>query len=112
MKRHAKTLQAKAKENEVTYLGRGKWNVKSATSDNDYMVTALREGYTCTCQWKSYPNNRFRPCSHTMSVMAWQEQQDGRRASFWANEEDARRQHHTKTRIGLGLRMTTRKARG
>jgi hypothetical protein len=111
MKRHAKSLQSKAKRCQVTPLAqRGKFQVKS-TSGSTYTITALSNGgFVCCCEWSKYHDTSRRPCTHVLAVELYLQNAGARAASFWADADDAGRQHNTTERVGRGLWMTTRKA--
>jgi len=111
MKRHAKTLQAKAKKNLVTPgSGRGEFLVTSSTSGKRYTVKAHADNtFTCCCRWSQYHDTRRDPCSHVLAVMEWLEQSGARALSFWDNTEDLGRQHRRAEQIGRGLWASSRK---
>jgi len=111
MNRHTDKLTAKAKQCKVTPTNdRGRFEVKSP-SGKTYSVWMLSEGNgnetACCCKWSEYHPNRV--CAHKLAVILWLEQSGRRWASFWANEEDAQRQHRHTERV-QDVFMTTRRA--
>lgn len=109
MKRHAKTLQRKAKANQVRPSPDGTFTVTSATSGNEYTVFALANGeYRCTCKWAEYHPQR--PCTHMLAVQEWLAQAGRASLSFWGSEADAERQRRPVERVGPGLLATRRRA--
>ena len=110
MKRQAKTLQQKAKNNQVQPVASGKFWVTSATSGKRYLVSELSNGgFQCVCKWSEYHDTSKNPCSHTMAVREWLEVASNRKLSFWSAPEEAQRQHRPIERIGVGLWTTSRK---
>lgn len=110
--RNAKQLQVKSKSHQVTQLTATTYTVKSGSSGSVYTVTQLQTGFTCDCSWGSYRkrNDPRSGCSHTISVVSWLAQWEGRRVSAWASEEQARKQHKSiETGLGDNLTLTTRK---
>ena len=109
MTRNAKGLQTKSKKNQVQPLGGSEFMVTSATSGERYLVTDLAGGgLQCTCEWSKYHRTDLKPCSHCLAVEEWLEQAGGRRLSFWAFEDDAKKQHRPARLVGLGLWATSR----
>jgi len=110
MRRHAKSLQKKARGHKV-YLGRhkGTFIVVSGSSGEPYTVWALANGgFRCpSCEWgKWHPRDE---CSHILSVRQWLETSGHRSLSFWASETDAQRQHRPTEQVSSGLWATSRK---
>jgi hypothetical protein len=111
MDRQAKQLQAKAKKNEVALgSGPGEFLVTSSTSGKTYRVREVAGGFVCCCKWASYRDTRKHPCTHVLAVEEWLEQASGRRLSFWADKQDAQRQHRPTSSVGVGLLATSRGA--
>lgn len=108
MRRHAKRLQVKAYANDVIGHDGSKWEVKSATSDEQYTIFQTgRNELRCTCDWAKY--NPTEPCTHTAAVTIEVARRKGYRVYLWASEEDARRQRNRTAKIGSGLWMTLKK---
>jgi len=111
MNRNAKGLQTKAKKNRVQPIGGSEFLVTSATSGSQYLVTDLAGGgLQCTCEWSKYHRTDLKPCSHCLAVEEWLEQAGSRSLSFWASEDNAKRQHRPARLVGLGLWATSRVA--
>lgn len=109
MNRQAKNLQAKAKKNQVAHISQGRYTVTSATSGKEYPVQEKRGGHSCSCRWAKYHDTRINPCTHVLAVEEWLAQASGRSLSFWANDEDAKRQHRPTELVGVGLLATARR---
>lgn len=111
MQRHAKSLQKKATKCTVTPTShKGKFDVLSP-SGSTYTITALSNGgFVCGCTWSQYHDTSRRPCTHVLAVELYLQNAGARTASFWADADDAGRQHNKTERVGRGLWMTTRKA--
>ena len=110
MKRQAKQLQSKAKKSQVGQNADGTFTVTSATSGKSYLVAQFDSGFRCCCDWAKYHDTRFKPCSHVLAVEAYLEEAGTRSLSFWASEEDAKRQHRPVRRVGQGVWATSRAA--
>ena len=111
MKRHAKSLQAKAKKVELIAVRKDSYLVKS-TSGQEYTIFDHSDGtFTCTCKWAEFHNTRVQPCAHVLGLMeALENLTEDQKLSFWETEEDAKRQHRPVVRVGLGLYATSRKS--
>lgn len=108
MNRQAKKLQPKAKQNTVTRMGAGRFEVTSSTSGNKYIVRDLGgDGFRCSCDWAKY--HPAKDCSHTLAVREWLAQANGASLSFWAAPDDAARQHRHTEALGFGLWSTERR---
>lgn len=115
MKRQAKTLQKKSKSHQVTQLTSTRYEVKSGASGSVYTVTQLNTGFSCDCSWGQYRKHSDprSGCSHTIAVVDWLAQWEGRRVSAWASEEQAKKQHKpVETGLGDGVTLTIRKVSG
>jgi len=109
MTRQAKSLQKKAKMNEVDPVGNGKFWVTSATSGKRYLVSELANGgFICVCDWGKWHRTDLNPCSHVLAVEEYLEVAGGRSLSFWADREEASRQHRPVRYMGRGLLATSR----
>ncbi len=110
MERHAKQLQSKSRIHQVTEVAGqpNAYDVTSGHSGKVYRVLVNPDGAFCTCDWAAYrPMNDHRSaCSHTIAVYDHIAQQESRRASAWASEQEARRQHKPVTQIGDGVLVT------
>lgn len=108
-----KTIQAKSRSHQVIDHGASQFTVVSGYSGQAYTVTLQAGGATCTCNWGQYrkaSDGCRSGCSHVVAVYDHCERQAGRRASAWASEEAARRQHRPTWSIGDGVHLTSRKA--
>jgi hypothetical protein len=107
MKRHAKKLQNKSRKHEVILDGH-MFRVESGKSGKTYFVRPLPgDRFQCSCEWaKNYPH---KDCSHTLAVREWLANAANNTLSFWATEEDAKRQHRHIERLGYGLLATERR---
>lgn len=103
-----KKLQKKAKFLSVFRVSECHYRVTSGTSTKVYDVRLYTDGASCSCQWGEHKRSYEQACcSHVMAARKSVEN-----ASFWANEEDAKRQHRTITDVGDGVLMTTRNEPG
>lgn len=110
MKRHAKSLQSKAKKHQVQ-PGRGSWLVTSARSGKGYRIWQRRNGgFECSCPWGDYHDTSKDPCSHVLALEEWLEVAGNRNLSFWATEEEAQRQRRPVRLVGNGIWATSRRA--
>ena len=109
MNRNAKSLQSKSKRHEVILKEKNIYRVTSASSGKTYTVFKRDVGYTCTCNWSEYHDTRIDPCSHVLAVEQWEEQGLlDRSLSFWASEEQAKKQHRPTSPVGVDLWATSR----
>lgn len=107
MKRHAKRLQRKTRDNEVLGFASGAWLVESSTSGEVHQVIETPSGLRCDCDWNKYHPER--PCSHRMAVSDEIAERKGWTLYYWTSEEDAQRQHKQTLQIGEGLWVTIEK---
>lgn len=108
--KNAKQIQSKAKSHQVTPTGPNSYDVVSGNSGSVYHVHVYQGGCTCTCEWAKYrpaSDNRS-GCSHVVSVMGYIASENGRKASAWSDEEQAKRQHRPQFSIGDNVILTTR----
>lgn len=70
---NVKTVYAKAKNHEVTYLGyRDQYRVKSATSGRFYVVSADKN--RCTCDRQTFTKRgAVNACSHVQAVFKYRQ---------------------------------------
>lgn len=111
--KNAKTIQNKSKGHTVKETGLHTFSVVSGTSGEEYTVTMVGQGATCTCPWGQYRRNddrRRSGCSHVVAVYAHLESEAGRKVSAWTDESQARRQHRPAFAIGNGMILTSRVA--
>ena len=112
---NAKTVAAKGRTHKVTQVNDWTYEVESGASGNVYTVKVLGNGASCDCRWGRaggvIPPLKWAEsgCSHVQAVMQYIAEREGRRASSWATQTDAKRQHRPTKYIGQGVWMTTRK---
>ena len=117
VKRHAKSLQSKARTHTVILEDPnfGRYKVISGGSGKEYIVNVfLDRGASCNCDWATkrqdalVENLGATACSHTIAVFEFIAQGEGRGVSVWASMEEAERQHRTKVDMVDGVVLTKR----
>jgi hypothetical protein len=119
IKRHAKSLQQKAKGHTVLVDDPryGRYKVISGGSGNEYTVNVFQSGgASCNCDWALKRQDALvehqgaTACSHTIAVFEFIAQGQGRHVSAWADPLEAERQHRPSIDLVDGVVLTTRKA--
>jgi predicted nucleic acid-binding Zn finger protein len=110
--RHPDTLTRKGKTHTVTQIDSRNWTVISGLTGNEYTVTTLDNGASCSCDWAKYrpaENNGRCGCSHVLAVIAHIEADKARTVKAFTSWEPVTRSHRQVLDIGDGLLLTTRK---
>lgn len=111
--RHTDTLTHKSKTHTVNQTGAKSYTVTSGHTGNEYFVTILDNGASCSCDWAKYrpaENNGRCGCSHVLAVFATIEADKARTVKAFTSWEPVQRSHRKVLDIGDGLLLTTRKA--
>jgi hypothetical protein len=108
--KNAKKIQSKSRTHKITDVGGG-FRVESGASGKSYFVRMMGHGAICSCNWAKYrpAMDKRSGCSHVVSVYNHIQESQGRRASAWVSEGDAKRQHRPLREIGDGVWLTSRK---
>jgi len=110
--RHPEPLTTKSRTHAITQTDSRTYIVTSGTTGNQYTVTTLDNGASCTCDWAKYrpaENNGRCGCSHVLAVMAYIEAGKQRKVKALTSWDTARRSHRKILDIGDGLLLATRK---
>lgn len=108
--RHPEPLTTKSKTHTVTTCGAG-YTVTSGHTGNQYTVTAIPSGFSCSCDWSKYrpaENQGACGCSHVLAVIAYQQTAQARRMTVHTDKQTPRKQHRKILDIGDGLIVATR----
>lgn len=109
--KNAKTIQKKSRSHKVSQVSLDHFTVESGASGSTYDVTFASFGPCCTCKWGEHRKaSEPSACSHTVSVLNFIAEQEGRKVMVWTDPASASRQHRPTVNVGNGVILTTRKA--